>query len=724
MATLVLTAAGGLIAGPLGAALGAIAGQRIDSSLFAPKGRQGPRLGELSVQTSSYGTPIPKIFGTIRVAGTVIWSTDLKEEKSRSGGGKGRPATETYSYSASFAVALSARRIRAVHRIWADGKLLRGVAGDFKSQTQYRLYLGTEEQPIDPLIAAEEGSMEAPGHRGIAYALFEDFQLADYGNRIPSLTFEVEADPEPVAIGAIAEELTQNFVRQGQTPTLAGYAASGDSIRSAIEAVSELVPLSLKEVDGQLVLSEPDPAVTPIGSVELEARTPSGSGGRAEFSRKASTAVASEVSISYYDSARDYQTGLQRAYRGSGSRTERNALPAALTAEAAKHFAERRLAHLWAARQTAKLHLASRWGGARPGTLVQLRGEAGTWKVLRWTLQKMTVSLELVRMPGGGSPVAEASSGRPAAPLDAQHGPTTLFLFELPGLGDELPVRPQIVAMAAGTEAGWRRAALLASFDGGRSWTPAGSTSAPAVMGHATTALPVGDSALVDERNSIDVELLNENMWLESRSDEALAAGANAAVLGEELIQFGRATPIGPRSFRLSRLLRGRRGTEWAASAHSAGEPFALIEREAMAAIDPLPTTLGAEVQLLAQGVGDPPNPRHFSLIIRGQALAPPSPVHLRAEQTPTGAIEISWTRRSRIGWAWGAGTDAPLGEEAEAYQLRISGPAFDRRVALNEARYLYTAEQQSADGSLGSLRIEVTQVGTHAPSKPVILII
>jgi hypothetical protein len=60
----------------------------------------------------------------MRVAETVIWSTDIKEERSSSGGGKGQPKSVNYSYSASFAVALSGRRISAVRRIRADGKLL------------------------------------------------------------------------------------------------------------------------------------------------------------------------------------------------------------------------------------------------------------------------------------------------------------------------------------------------------------------------------------------------------------------------------------------------------------------------------------------------------------------------------------------------------------------------------------------------------------------------
>ena len=206
MATLVLTALGTAIGGPLGGAIGGLIGSSLDQAvLFKPKGREGRRLTELQLQTSSYGAQIPKLFGTMRAAGSVIWATDLKEKRNRSGGGKGRPSVTSYSYSASFAVGLSARRVLGVRRIWADGNLLRGAAGDFKSGlSAFRLHLGSEDQAADPLIASAEGVDRTPGHRGIAYAVFEDLQLADYGNRIPSLTFEVEADEGVVTIATVA----------------------------------------------------------------------------------------------------------------------------------------------------------------------------------------------------------------------------------------------------------------------------------------------------------------------------------------------------------------------------------------------------------------------------------------------------------------------------------------------------------------------------------------
>ena len=131
MATLLLTAVGTAVGGPLGGALGALVGQQADRALFGGSSQEGPRLKELSVTTSSYGQPIARHFGRMRVAGTVIWATDLSESSSTEGG-KGKPKTTTYSYSANFAVALSSTPILDVGRVWADGNLLRGSSGDLK----------------------------------------------------------------------------------------------------------------------------------------------------------------------------------------------------------------------------------------------------------------------------------------------------------------------------------------------------------------------------------------------------------------------------------------------------------------------------------------------------------------------------------------------------------------------------------------------------------------
>ena len=74
-----LIAAGGYAFGPIGAAAGALLG----SFLFGSSGPkiEGPRLGDLDVSSSTYGGVIPIGFGVQKVAGTIIWATDIDEDK-------------------------------------------------------------------------------------------------------------------------------------------------------------------------------------------------------------------------------------------------------------------------------------------------------------------------------------------------------------------------------------------------------------------------------------------------------------------------------------------------------------------------------------------------------------------------------------------------------------------------------------------------------------------
>ncbi len=229
MATLLLTAVGTAVGGPLGGALGAFLGQQADTAIFGRGSREGPRLKELSVTTSSYGHPIARHFGRMRVAGTVIWATDLVENSSTSGG-KGKPKTTTYNYSANFAVALSSTPILDVGRIWADGHLLRGAAGDLKVEGRLRVHLGNGDASVDPLIFADKGE-SAPAFRDCAYVVFENLQLADFGNRIPALTFEIFADTQPeVSLNSLIPGTVE--IGSGNTlPHTLGFADEGGSTR-------------------------------------------------------------------------------------------------------------------------------------------------------------------------------------------------------------------------------------------------------------------------------------------------------------------------------------------------------------------------------------------------------------------------------------------------------------------------------------------------------------
>ncbi|HEY7798215.1 MAG TPA: glycoside hydrolase TIM-barrel-like domain-containing protein, partial [Hyphomonadaceae bacterium] len=180
MAELVLGKAGAALGGGPGEALGSLAGAWIDSSLAPPV--EGPRVKEFHLTESREGAGMPVVYGRVRVGGQLIWAAEFKERRDVEGG-KGGPRVAEYSYSLSFAVALCEGEIAHVSRCWANGEPF-----DL-SKVTWRLYKGTDDQSPDPLIEAIEG--EAPGYRGVAYIVFEDMPVDQFGARMPQLSFEV-----------------------------------------------------------------------------------------------------------------------------------------------------------------------------------------------------------------------------------------------------------------------------------------------------------------------------------------------------------------------------------------------------------------------------------------------------------------------------------------------------------------------------------------------------
>ncbi len=231
MATIVLQAAGaalGSVFGPVGAILGraagAAVGSMIDRSLFSSTREvNGARLSSARLAGASEGTAIPRLYGTARLGGTLIWATRFEEETvtertgSKSSGGT---RTTTYRYYANLALGLCEGPIAGVRRVWADGRELD------TTEIEMRVYRGTESQPVDPLISAKQGSGRTPAYRELAYVVFERLPLDDFGNRIPLLQFEVIGP-----VGALETQIRAVTIIPGATEH--GYATTrvSDALR-------------------------------------------------------------------------------------------------------------------------------------------------------------------------------------------------------------------------------------------------------------------------------------------------------------------------------------------------------------------------------------------------------------------------------------------------------------------------------------------------------------
>ena len=200
--------------------------------------------------------------------------------------------------------------------------------------------------------------------------------------------------------------------------------------------------------------------------------------------------------------------------------------------------------------------------------------------------------------------------------------------------------------------------------------------------------------------------------------------GANAAALrfgpsGDwEVIQFRTAELVAPREYRLSGLLRGQAGTDGVMpEVWPAGTDFVLLD----GAVGQVMVPASARGQERHYRVGpavrayDDPSYVHRVEAFAGVALRPYRPAHFSARRRTDGGIALAWTRRTRVdGDSW-LGSDVPLGEEGEAYVLRVmSGASVLREIDATVPRHVYSAADQAADGAAGALAFEVAQVSVR----------
>jgi hypothetical protein len=188
----------------LGAQLGILAGGLADP----PKGPTtvGPRLSDLTIQTSTYGAVIPRVYGTDAFSGNVFWleGNAIKEtmvkKKSGGKGGGSKSTSKTWVNTATFAVGLCQGPIAGIRRIWIKGELFYDagssdpstIAASNLAAEGFQVYLGTDTQAPDPRIQADVGAANCPAWRGLAYIVFYDLPLAKYGDALMGAQVKVE----------------------------------------------------------------------------------------------------------------------------------------------------------------------------------------------------------------------------------------------------------------------------------------------------------------------------------------------------------------------------------------------------------------------------------------------------------------------------------------------------------------------------------------------------
>lgn len=375
-------------------------------------------------------------------------------------------------------------------------------------------------------------------------------------------------------------------------------------------------------------------------------------------------------------------------------------------------------------RQTLAWRTAELDPAVTPGALVNVPGENGLWRVSDWEWRDRGIELMLARAIGqtiesGG---IGGDAGQFNNPLDAVGEPTVLAAFELPWSVSESNSSPLLYAAASSASPGWSGAALFADHGDGQLQPLGSSGRSRAKIGLVLGTLAPASPHLIDRVSAVDVQLAAHDLALASCTLAQLANGSNRALIGEELIQFRDAVPLGDGKWRLSNLLRGRGGSEHKIGSHLSSEVFVLLDGTGTALDSAIVGEL-PETQIAALGLADTA-PVTSTITCRGITRRPLSPVHPRVHNIDDGGIELGWTRRARGAWTWLDGAETPLNEQTESYEVSLGAPDSPIMAwATNNASLILDPAQVALlQASSSGQPFHVRQQGTYARSLPLFL--
>ncbi len=412
-----------------------------------------------------------------------------------------------------------------------------------------------------------------------------------------------------------------------------------------------------------------------------------------------------QVGVTYLNSGFSYQSGHQIAQRTDVKTNERASLnfPIVMSQGQAQQIAEISLHTAWTGRTHFQFALPPAYIGLEPGDVItlQMQENTHTIRITQTTLSEgFKLHVQAVLEDYSTYHAYAQTQDVVEEPTTSEIiSPTRTQLLDMPLLPNDNPTNAPLRVAMQGTTAQWRGATLFRSADNGQNWSAAVSTTIPAIMGSAT-ALLQGDVnfAYLDTRSSLEVSLTGAGELI-ATTYESLINGANAARVGDEIIQFQHVELLSEKRYRLTHLLRGRLGTDWAINHHVIGEPFILLNQAIL--VDESSATLtGLTRDYRSVSIGSTiGQAASFSFTHRSIGLQPYAPVHVHGQRLENGTIIMQWKRRSRTEINWRDGVETPLNEASEIYEIEVlNGDEVVRSFTSFVPAATYTIAQQATD--------------------------
>jgi hypothetical protein len=718
---------------------------------------------DVSIQNSSYGTPIPIIYKEQRKAGTIVWGTEAREVVDVSGGGKGQPTVKNYRYYISLAILVcGVREIHKIKKIYANSKVIyenttgtgyvaaspvtsHGTGAKWEkylNPDNVRIYLGSSTQPRDPVIEAAMGIASTPAYRGRALVVFEDLPLEPFNRSIPNFEFEIEADDGDVTLEYFLDDLCERCdIGSGDRDfsDLSSILLKGCSVDSRTETnnivrsaekayLFDFVEYDAK-VRGLRSAAIPD---TSFDASMLGAGVKTPREEQYELTRTQETEIARQLNVTYPTKAMDFQTFTQTAGKVGGSvdDPESLVLPFVMDEIEAKKVG---LVHVHLKDMRRNLFtieyplrgLKYSPGDVLPTTLQDI-GDVKL-KILEnymdfFGTMKSIAVLEDQRV------YTQSASGTtvdyPNSTLD--EGDVARFrLIDTGAVLDAYSDHPTILYAGSGSGSPWQGASVKVTGNiraASGSWVDkTADLNVYSTIGRVLSPVPTWDPANVIQDIDVFVELFTGS--LSSATESELWAGKNLAAWGEELIQFKTAVNTSGSLWTLTGILRSRRGTDWASS-HVANEPFVLINDATTRVFMANQTEYGTvRTHVMYESAVDyssssPESIAHSMECNSAKAL---SPVHFAIARDGSQNATLTWIRRDRKGYDWTDGSDVPMSEASLGFKVEVYDASYStlkRTIDVSAETASYTAAEQVTDfGSTQStIYVKICQTQSDKP--------
>lgn len=148
------------------------------------------KISEFTVSTAEYGSAVPEVLGTVRIAGNIIYYDDFtahehKEVQRAGKGGGSKHVNITYTYTVAAILGLCEGEINGVSRVWVG----KDVYTYPNEKIQMTLFKGTQDQQPWAYTQGKHPEKALP-YKGLAYVAGV-VDLGDSG-AFPSYNFEVK----------------------------------------------------------------------------------------------------------------------------------------------------------------------------------------------------------------------------------------------------------------------------------------------------------------------------------------------------------------------------------------------------------------------------------------------------------------------------------------------------------------------------------------------------